>query len=171
MIKSQEAKSIFKRNKLDSDFMYDAYVCFYIDDYLFDSTRGIWFRPHKTLSILKHFAGVITPDFSTYQDFPIALQIYATYRMRAYGYWLGKNGIAVINNVRGGFPETYDFCFEGIPKNSIVAIGTVGGNPRKIIDRERFESWLYEMVKRLNPHTIIVYGSAKAFEKGGSKNE
>lgn len=162
-----EAKSIYKKNKQNPYFKYDAYVCFYIDDYLFDSSLGIWFRPQKALSILSHFAGVITPDFSTYQDFPIAIQIYATYKMRSYGYWLGKNGMSVINNVRGGLPNTFDFCFEGIPQNSIVAIGTVGGSPYKLIDRERFEDWLEEMVKRLQPHTIIIYGSANysCFEK------
>ena len=34
------------------------------------------------------------------------------------------------------------------------------GNPRKLIDRKRFEDGFYEMIKRLTPHTIIVYGSA-----------
>ncbi len=87
--------------------------------------------------------------------------------MRAFGYWLGRNGIAVINNVHRGTQETYRYCFEGIPKNSIVAIGTCGGSPRKYVDRRRFENGLFEMVKRLMPHTIVVYGSAnyKCFEK------
>ena len=80
--------------------------------------------------------------------------------MRAFGYWFGTIcGHAVINNVRWGTLETYDYCFDGIPENSIVAIGTVGGSPRKLINRERFEHGLFEMVKRLSPHTIIVYGS------------
>ena len=82
--------------------------------------------------------------------------------MRAFGYWYGSIlGNEVINNVRWGTPETYEYCFDGIPQNSIVAIGTVGGSPRKLIDRERFEDGLFEMVERLSPQTIIVYGSAK----------
>lgn len=32
-----------------------------------------------------------------------------------------------------------DYCFDGIEENSTVAIGTVGGSPYKLIDRERFE--------------------------------
>ena len=64
------------------------------------------------MNIIKHFAGIITPDFSTYQDFPEAIKIHNTYRMRLYGYWLGKEGIAVINNVRWGTEETFDYCFE-----------------------------------------------------------
>lgn len=155
-----EAKSIYKKNKHTPNFKYPAFVCFYTDDYLFDGRLGIWVMPYRAKKILEHFEGVITPDFSTFQDFPIAIQIYATYRMRAFGYWLGKSGISVINNVRGGLPKTYDFCFEGIPKNSIVAIGTVGGNPRKLADRERFNEWIFIMIERLNPHTIIVYGSS-----------
>lgn len=112
------------------------------------------------MNIIKHFAGVITPDFSTYQDFPEPIKINAVYRMRLYGYWLGKEGISVINNVRWGTEETYDYCFEGIPVNSIVSIGTVGGGPRKLINRKRFETGLYKMVELLKPHTILIYGSA-----------
>ena len=157
----EKAKSIYKKNiSVKKDFLYDAFVCFYIDDYKFDGPRGIWHDAEHALAVLRHFAGVITPDFSTYQDFPEPLKLYATYRMRLLGYWLGRNGLAIINNVRWGTDETYRYCFDGIPKNSIVCIGTVGGSPRKYIDRNRFEKGLCEMVRVLQPHTIIVYGSA-----------
>jgi len=158
----EDAKSIYKKHITvkEYDFAQNAFVCFYIDDYKFDGSRGIWHDSAQAIKVLCHFAGVITPDFSTYQDFPEPIKIYATYRMRLMGYWLGKNEIAVINNVRWGTPETYDYCFEGIPVNSIVAIGTVGGNPRKLADRNRFEDGLFKMVEKLKPHTIIVYGSA-----------
>lgn len=158
----EEAKVIFRRHVTHNEhaFHYDAFVCFYIDDYKFDGPRGIWHDWKHALNVLRHFAGVITPDFSTYQDFPEAIKVYATYRMRLYGYWLGQNGIYVINNVRWGTPETWHYCFEGIPVNSIVAIGTVGGSPRKLIDRKRFEDGLFKMVEVLKPHTIVVYGSA-----------
>lgn len=158
----EEAKSIYKKclATKGQEFHIDAYVCWYIDDYKFDGPRGIWHDSKFTLKVLRHFAGVITPDFSTYQDFPEPLKIYNTYRMRVYGYWLGKNGIPVINNVRWGTQESFRYCFEGIPKNSLVAIGTCGGSPRKHQDRKRFEDGLCELVRVLCPHTIIVYGSA-----------
>lgn len=159
----EEAKSIHKRKLVKGleDYTYDAFVCFYADDYRFDGVReGVWSNPMRALKILKHFAGVITPDFSTYQDFPEPIKSYNTFRMRAFGYWLGINGIAVINNVRWGTPESYWYCFDGIPINSIVSIGTVGGSPWRIADRKRFEDGLAEMMRVLRPHTIIVYGSA-----------
>ena len=163
LITWEEAKSIHKKhiNKKEYDYYEDAFVNWFLDDYKFDGPRGIWHDYEFTLKVLRHFAGAITPDFSTYQDFPAAIKIYATYRMRTYGYWLGREGIAIINNVRWGTEETFDFCFEGIPVNSIVAIGTVGGGPRKLIDRSRFETGLLKMVDVLKPHNILVYGSAK----------
>ena len=158
----EEAKSIYKKElRLKNEtFKHNAFVCFYMDDHKFDGARGIWHDSAHALKVLRHFAGVITPDFSTYQDFPEPLKIYNTYRMRVFGYWLGANGISVINNVRWGTPESYRYCFDGIDKNSVVAIGTVGGSPRKHIDRVRFERGLEELVRVLQPHTIIIYGSA-----------
>lgn len=157
-----EAKHLYKNAvaRKDIDFFYDASVCFYIDDYKFDGPRGIWHDSAFALKVLKHFAGAITPDFSTYQDFPDPIKRFNTYRMRAFGLWLGRNGVKVINNVRWGTAETWIYCFDGIPHNSIVAIGTAGGSPRKLIDRKRFEDGLDELVRVLQPHTIIVYGSA-----------
>ena len=150
-------KSVYKNRS----YFCDAFICFYIDDYKFDGSRtSIWLFPQRALTILKHFRGIITPDFSTYQDFPYPLKIWNTFRMRAFGYWIGTQGLEVINNVRWGTPETYSYCFDGIDSNSIVAIGTVGGSPRKLIDRKRFEDGLDVMIQQLSPHTIIVYGSA-----------
>lgn len=158
----EEAKQIHKKHisRKEYDYYEDAFVNWYLDDYKFDGIHGIWHDYKFALRVLRHFAGAITPDFSTNQDFPEPIKTYATYRMRLYGYWLGKEEVEVVNNVRWGTEETYDYCFEGIPSNSIVAIGTVGGGPRKLIDRDRFETGLFKMVEVLNPHTILVYGSA-----------
>lgn len=142
IITFSEAKTIHnKMIKMDKNYLNDSFVCFYEDDQNFDGKRnGIWAYPKKGFDILKHFKGIITPDFSTYQDFPDPLKRWNTYRMRAYGYWYGTLcKKEVINNARWGTEETYDYCFDGIEENSIVAIGTVGGSPYKLINRERFE--------------------------------
>ena len=117
----KEAKEMYRKEirRHNKDFMSLAYVCFYADDGDFDSFKGIWFRSSHAYKVLSHFAGIITPDFSLYQDFPLPLKLWNVYRMRAFGYWFG----------------TLD-------------------------DRERFEEGLKELVRRLHPHTIIVYGSA-----------
>ena len=132
----------------------NGFVHFYMDDYKFES---IWNHPQSALKKFKRCEGVVTPDFSTYQDMPAALKIYNTYRMRAFGYWLGKNGIQVINNVRWGTPETYRYCFQGIEQNSIVCLSTVGCLSAKH-DEERFTEGLKVMIETLNPSHILIYG-------------
>ncbi len=160
IITYEEAKILFRKEiKNNLNFKSNAYVCFYIDDYKFDTFRGIWFSPNKALSILKHFKGIITPDFSTYLDFPLTLKLWNTYRMRAFGYWCGKQGLEVINNVRGSIID-FAYCFRGIPTNSIVAIGTVGSGLKLLKNREQFKCWFNEMINTLKPKALIIYGSA-----------
>lgn len=160
IITFEEAKILYRKEIINNpNFKSNYFVCFYIDDYKFDTFRGIWFSPKRALKILKHFKGIITPDFSTYVDFPYPLKIWNTYRMRAFGYWCGKQGLEVINNVRGSILD-FDYCFRGIPSNSIVAIGTVGSGLKLLENREHFKMWLDEMIKSLHPKIIITYGSA-----------
>ncbi|MBO4476758.1 MAG: DUF4417 domain-containing protein [Lachnospiraceae bacterium] len=164
-----EARKIYSEAiaRHDNRFHYDAFVCFFVDDRKFsnecsESEKGynIWREYLFVLKVLRHFAGAITPDFSLCQDFPHPIKIYNVYRMRAYGFWLGKNGIPIINGVRWGTSETYNYVFDGLPHNSVLCIGTSGGSPRKLVDRDRFEAGLQELINRLHPHTILVYGSA-----------
>lgn len=81
---------IYYNDIVKSNRTYYGFVHFYMDDYKFES---VWNNPKAALKKLSRCDGVITPDFSTYQDMPVALKIYNTYRMRAFGYWLGKQGI------------------------------------------------------------------------------
>ncbi|MBQ2173524.1 MAG: DUF4417 domain-containing protein, partial [Alphaproteobacteria bacterium] len=73
IITYKEAKEEYRRQlrKGSKEFTSDAFVCFYEDDHEFDSIFGIWFRSGQAYKILRHFAGIITPDFSLYQDFPL----------------------------------------------------------------------------------------------------
>ena len=137
---------------------HNAWVHFYLDDSKFTKT---WNDPEGAIELLSHFKGIITPDYSTYADFPIALKKANTFRMRAFGYLAAKRGLGVINNLRWGDSNTYDFSFSGLPHNSTLAIGTVGGNPRSLENRERFNSGLMAAVEELSPHTLLIYGSSK----------
>ena len=81
--------------------------------------------------------------------------------MRAFGYWYGTIlGNEVINNVRWGEDESFSYCLDGIPINNTVAIGTVASELRKRENRKLFEKGFNKVLEVLNPHTIIVYGSA-----------
>lgn len=142
---------------------YDYWIVFYEHDVNF---VRIWNQPHKYLKVLKRFKGVISPDFSLYRNMPLCMQKWSTYQGRALANWWQQNGIEVIPNVRFADERTYEFCFDGIEKNSTVAIGT-HGCIKKIADRYYFIQGLERLVKELSPHTIIVYGATPnlLFEK------
>lgn len=131
----------------------EQWIHFYIDDYRFER---VWNNPKRYLSILKAYKGVISPDFSVYMDMPLSMQIWNTYRNRALAFWMQSNGIKVIPNVQWGDERTYEFCFDGIPKSSTVAISTNGCIQNKI-DRYYFAKGLAKMVEELKPDTIVNY--------------
>lgn len=144
---------------------YDQWVVFYEHDAQF---VRLWNKPRKYINILKKFKGVITPDFSLYRNMPLVMQKWSTYQGKAIGVWLQNKGIEVIPNVRFADERSYDFCFNGVEKNSTVAIGT-HGCIKKLTDRNYFEKGLAEMVEQLCPHTIIVYGAAPDYIFGKYK--
>ena len=160
LITYEEAIQIYNQElrRKNKHFHSKSFVCFFIDDYKFDNSRGIWLQWKLAKRVLEHFEGIITPDFSTYQDFPLPLKLFATYKMRAFGYWWGSLGHKVINNIRGDM-SSFDFCFDGIPRKGIICIGTVASGLRKKINQGPFEVWFEKMIEVLKPHTIIVYGS------------
>ena len=133
---------------------YDCWVVFYQDDKSFER---LWNNPYKYLPILKKYAGVVCPDFSLYGDYPLSIQLFNVYRSRVIGHWLKQNGIKVIPNVRWSTKYTYSFCFDGLKKNDILFVGSHGCSKKKE-DRKAFEDGLIEMVNRLEPRTICVYG-------------
>lgn len=144
----------------------DYIAHFYYDDYKFIQAYK---KPDKYIDKLKQFKAVVSPDFSVYTDFPRALQILACYRRQWCGAYWNYLGIDVIPDVVWGDEESYDYCFDGIPKKSTVAVSTVGimnddmwnGNLE-----DRFERGYNEMLKRLEPTTILLYGSLVGNLKG-----
>lgn len=170
IITYEEALNIYHQEmkKKHKNFSIDAFVIFSIDDYKFDKgINGIWEHVDRSLKILRHFKGVVTPDFSTYIDFPEPIKLYNTFRMRAYGYIAAKSGLEVINNVRWDSSNDYKYCFIGIPKNSMVLVATVASQLRNKENYSQFENGFWRMIDELCPKAILVYGSANypCFEK------
>ncbi|MDR1101978.1 MAG: DUF4417 domain-containing protein [Clostridiales bacterium] len=146
----------------------DKWVHFFIHDKQFDR---IWSEPEKYLSVLKKYKGVISTDFSMYTPFTFTMQLWNVHRNRTIAYWLQQNGIEVIPNVRWGGIKTFDFCFDGIEKGGTVAIGTNGCISNRV-DRIDFKNGLAEMMRQIEPETVVVYGTmpidifGKYLEKG-----
>lgn len=136
----------------------DYIAHFYYDDYKFIQA---WRNPNKYLDQLAKFKAVVSPDFSLYTDFPKALQILSCYRRQWCGAYWQLMGIDVIPDVVWGDEDTFDFCFEGIPKHSTLAVSTVGVKNDKEWNGKQgeiFRKGYNEMLKRLEPTTILFYG-------------
>ena len=140
----------------------DDFVCFYEYDVNF---REILINTEKYVDDLKRFPGIVTPDCSLYLDAPLCVQIADIYLNRAVGYYLSKQGIYVIPNIRWGDERTYtaDFfgekvAFQGVDKHSIVSIGTYG-QIKTAESKRYFREGLEEMLKELEPEVVLVYGS------------
>lgn len=129
-------------------------VHFFVDDYQFNR---IWQTPDKYLNMLSEFDCVMSPDFSTYTDFPKALQIYNHFRKHWIGAYLQLHGIRVIPTISWSDEKSFEWCFDGEPVGSTVAVSSVGcmSSKRK---EAAFLKGYEEMIRRLDPETIIFYG-------------
>ena len=135
-------------------------VCTYENDSEF---RDLIINPEQYVEKLKQYQGFITPDCSVYRDMPLAVQITNIYRSRAIGYYMQKQGIYVIPNVRWGDERTYTtkffperIAFSGIEKDSIVAVGSYGQLQNKI-NRYYFTEGMMAMMETLMPKVVLVY--------------
>lgn len=133
----------------------DAFAHFFIDDYRFER---LWRVPERYLGALGRYQGAIAPDFSLYTDMPLPMQAWNSYRSKALASYWQESGIDVIPCISWSDQRSYDFAFEGWPTSSTVAISTVGVM-RSGQARSLFELGLFEMVKRLRPQRILVYGT------------
>lgn len=129
-------------------------VHFFIDDYQF---VRVWKQPDIYLNILKKFPVVLTPDFSTYTDFPKAIQIYNHYRKHWLGAYWQMNGIKVIPTISWSDRESFEWCFDGEPEGHTVAVSSVGTQANSETRRLFLEGY-NEMLFRLCPSKIIMYG-------------
>lgn len=137
-------------------------VHFFLDDYQF---TNVWKQPQRYLDVLRRFGSVMSPDFSTYRDMPVALQIYSHYRKHWCAQYWQSNGINVIPTISWSAPESFEWCFDGEPRGSVVAISTVGVQRSKEA-AELFRRGYTEMLERLAPCKVVCYGQALPFMSG-----
>ena len=89
---------------------------------------------------------------------PLPLQIYNCYRKNwCAAYWQSK-GMTVIPTVGWADERTFDFCFNGLPQNSIVSVSSVG-----VMNNEGAKKMFLDgynaMMEKLHPKQVLFYGS------------
>ena len=151
-----------QRNKSTN---YDEYIVFYENDLEFGD---VLVNPDAYIEEFKKFKGIISLDNSVYIDSPLTVQIGNVYKSRALAHYFQEHDINVIPNCRWGDERSYTtsvlpekFAFLGIPKHSIVAIGTYGCNQGKE-EKHYLRDGLRVMLDEIEPRCVIVYGSMPA---------
>ena len=137
-------------------------IHFYLDDYQFER---LWNKPEDYVDTLKEYECILSPDFSLYMDMPMPMKIWNIYRSRLIGQYYQSQGIKVIPTLSWAEEETFEFCFEGIPKGSIVSISTIGVKKNK----EALKIWragVDELIRRIEPSTILIYGGKLDYDYG-----
>lgn len=147
-------KELIPFNKISTSKSKRGYIHFYIHDKIFENFIS---NINYYLPLISEYDGVITPDCSLVIGQLEYLQMTNTYFNRACGVYLEKFGIPVIPTVRWSDEKSFEFCFNGLPKKSILAISTHGcikTNKQKLM----FKKGLEEMINKLRPTDVIVYG-------------
>ncbi len=130
------------------------YVHFYMHDKYFSNVLT---ATNKYVDILKEFDGVITPDCTLLVGQAKCIQQTNTYFNRAVGFYLQKQGIPVIPNIRWSDETSFEYCFLGVPKHSIVCVSTHGCIKSKR-EKDIWRAGTEEMLRVLEPTDVLVHG-------------
>lgn len=138
-------------------------VHFFLHDYQFER---VWKYPDRYTECLSKFAFVLSPDFSPYADIPKSLKIFNVYRKMWCGRYWQEHGMKVIPTITWGNDEDLNWCLDGVPKYSTIAISTMGegrwGNFKALKS-----NWDYIM-EELQPETVLLYGKDLTDELSGN---
>lgn len=136
---------------------------FFIDDYQFER---VWTSPTRYVQVLRGFACVLTPDFSLYMDMPLPMMAWNHYRSQALGLYWQREGLKVVPTLSWAGPESYDYCFSGVPLGGTVAVSTVGVK-RDAAALGIWRAGMSEAMRRLEPSRVLLYGGDVGFDFHG----
>lgn len=132
----------------------NSMVHFFLPD---SNIERVWNRPDDYIPVFNMYKGLIQPDFSQYVGMPKAMLIWQHYRRMWLARYYQDRGLRVIAAPCWSDEESFEYCFDGMPKNSCLCISSVGCIQNPDV-RNRFMLGLEETMKRLSPAQIILYG-------------
>jgi hypothetical protein len=84
---------------------------------------------------------------------PLAIQLFNTFRNRWCGAFWQEMGFSVFPTITWGAKESFNFCFKGVPKGSVVAISTIGCRNCK----GAFLLGYREMLRQIKPELVLCF--------------
>ncbi len=129
-------------------------VHFFLSDNRFERA---WSDPAVVLTRLLEVGMALGPDYSTFVDWPMAVQVFNVYRNRWCCALWQREGVPVIPTVSWSDSRSFDWVFDGLPHHSPVALSGFGCR-RDPETRRRFCEGYREMVRQLEPNIVLCYG-------------
>ena len=133
----------------------DIAIHFYTHDCKISGLRSF---ARKYIDELRMYKWVIGPDFSVQPQMPMKEKEYIIFLNKKITAWMQLNGINVIPNVIWCENMDYEYCFDGLPKHSIIAINSTGIGR----DQRSKKGWIdgyKKAIEILQPTHIIRYGA------------
>ena len=146
------------RTRLSEDVVlahepYRTALHFFLEDYRFE---GVWSRSKEKLKYVKRVGFALSPDFSLYRDWPLAVQLWNVYRNRWCGAYWQSRGVKVIPTISWSTEESHTFSFLGVERGSAVAISSVGVDFENPQERSLFVSGCRAMVETIEPSAVLL---------------
>lgn len=142
------------KSQAHDDQLAQSLCHFFLDDFRFES---VWSQLHTGLVRVKRYWGALTPDFSQYTNWPSVCQQWNHYRQQWLGRYWQEHGVKIIPTVNWSTPDSYYWCFAGIPQHQIVALSVP--DLRSYATKREFMAGYRQMLKVLQPSTVFVYGT------------
>ena len=138
----------------DGDISTHWYHCF-VDDSQFER---FWYGFNRYIPYFQAAAGLISTDFSIYRDDEEDIQVRNCYRNRVIAYAMQQINPNVIPTAGFGGENTWEWCFDGLPHHSTVAI-TTNGTLTDPEARRLFVGGIDALVKTIEPYALVVCGN------------
>ena len=127
-------------------------IHFFIYDWNFET---VYEKPELSLEKLDQYYALLTPEFSTYKDMPLARQIDSVFKNRWCGAFWQKQGMLVIPTISWGSYDCFEFFCEGVEEGSVVAVSTYTREDNKKGFMQGYEI----MMEKIKPSAILCYGT------------
>lgn len=129
---------------------------FFLDDYKFLS---VWNSLERVTHSLYKYDYLFAPDFSLFTDDDKFHNINrdSVYHSRFIAAYWQQCGYQVIPTASWGDANSFKYCFEGLPENSVIAVCGIGHNQ----DKSHNTLWqvaVHRLIAEKKPTTLIIYG-------------
>ena len=132
----------------------DSLVMFYINDDRFANRLS---HPWSYTNELLQYRGVIAPDLSQYIDMDYTERMSNNYWNKVFAAYWQNQGVNIYPNVTWSLPDSYEYSLEGCPRNSVIAINSMGIKQSNFSISQWLDGYWY-ITKALKPICILRYG-------------